>query len=47
VLKAAGDRYLWDKFQEEESKKNEGQKPVAEPMQVDSQIDWHDFIVVE
>jgi splicing factor 3A subunit 1 len=53
ILKTAGDRYLWDKYQEEEHKKRGEEAGGAkaaqvseEQMQID-QIDWHDFVVVE
>jgi splicing factor 3A subunit 1 len=51
ILRQAGERYLWDRYQEEEAKKREeggaalknGQAAQDEEMQ----IDWHDFVVVE
>lgn len=57
ILRATGERYLWDKYQEEEAKKR-AEDPMAaaqairaqeDQMMVDqsNQIDWQDFVVVE
>lgn len=51
-MKAAGERHLWDKYQEE---KQQGKDETAAKHQaakkqdedVEMQVDWHEFVVVE
>ena len=53
ILKTTGDRYLWDRYQEDkraeegQPKTAQQQAPLDEQMQVDQQIDWYEFVVVE
>lgn len=51
-MRSAGDRYLWDKIQEEERMRSDQQADQSNPQKDEEQmqieaIDWHDFVVVE
>ena len=50
MMKSSGERYLWDKYQEEKQKGEEGkqaQQPAKKDEDVEMQVDWHEFVVVE
>ena len=47
VLRSAGERYLWEKMQDEEHRKKNDKEDDNKDEQMQDNIDWYDFVVVE
>jgi hypothetical protein len=47
-MKSAGERHLWDRYQEEKrGEEGTKQQQAKKEEDVEMQVDWHEFVVVE